>query len=98
MFTFTLEPRRQLVPLTELFILCHLGHGRLTALEQSQSLNIDHDILHSCTSLENKGILTLNQDTYEIVKAWYPTVILTLQQKHACWWPHDGTWLADWWF
>ena len=60
-----------------------LIHGRLTALEQSQSLNIDHaDILHSCTSLENKGILTLNQDTYEIVKAWYPTVILTLQQKH----------------
>ena len=74
----------QSLPLTELFILSSiLIHGRLTSLEQSQSLNIDHsEIIHSCSSLENKGILELNNGTYEIVYDWYPTVILYLQQKH----------------
>ncbi|MGC6508061.1 MAG: hypothetical protein ACON4U_06565 [Myxococcota bacterium] len=83
---FKLKPLQiiETLPLTELFILSSiLIHGRLTAHEQSQSLNIDPaDIIHSCNSLENKGILTFKNDTYEIVYGWYPSVILTLQQKH----------------
>lgn len=74
----------QSLPLTELFILSTiLIHGRLTCLEQSQSLNIElSEIIHSCSSLENKGILELKDEAYEIVYSWYPSIILYLQQKH----------------